>query len=276
MRKSLSVAVVSSSFAALALLTFAQNKPNSDNDKPRVFITDSQSWDMAAYGGGGGGGGGSIARGGARPQTAEIVKTFGQRCPQVVTNNIQAKSDYVVVLDHEGGKGFVRHKNKVAVFARASGDSIASKSTVSLGGSVQDACEAITKDWAEHGASMRAEASGATPATTNAPATAPSAAAQSAAPPPIATPVAVKDPPAAAQSAQAPAAVKISVVSSPDGADIEVDSGFVGSTPSDVQVPEGDHVITVKKSGYKDWERKMRVSAGSNVHLSAELEKSAQ
>lgn len=72
------------------------------------------------------------------------------------------------------------------------------------------------------------------------------------------------------------ASAKLSVSSAPDGADIEVDGSFVGSTPSDVQVPEGNHTVSVKKSGYKDWERKMKVSAGSNVHLNAELEKAAQ
>lgn len=106
-------------------------------DKPRVFITDSQSWEMSGHAGGTGGTFGAETHGGARPQTAEIIKTFGERCPQVTVNNIQAKVDYIVVLDHEGGKGFLRHKNKVAVFSRQSGDAIVSKSTLSLGGSVQ-------------------------------------------------------------------------------------------------------------------------------------------
>lgn len=66
---------------------------------------------------------------------------------------------------------------------------------------------------------------------------------------------------------------KLSIISSPDGADIELDGSFVGDTPSDVQVAEGDHTISVKKVGFKDWERKMKVSAGSNVHLNAEMEK---
>ncbi len=83
--------------------------------------------------------------GGARPQTAEIIKTFGERCPEVKVNNKQDKADYIVVLDHEGGKSFLAHKNKVAVFNRVSGDSIVSKSTLSLGGSVQEACVAIGK-----------------------------------------------------------------------------------------------------------------------------------
>jgi len=70
-----------------------------------------------------------------------------------------------------------------------------------------------------------------------------------------------------------PSGGKLSVVSVPDGADIELDGSFVGNTPSDVQVPEGNHTITVKKAGFKDWERALKVNAGSNVHLSAQLEK---
>jgi len=92
-------------------------------EKPRVFITDSQSWEVSGHAGGSGGAYGAETHGGARPQTAEIIKTFGERCPQVMVNNIQAKADYIVLLDHEGGKGFLRHRNKVAVFTRVTGDS---------------------------------------------------------------------------------------------------------------------------------------------------------
>jgi hypothetical protein len=42
-----------------------------------------------------------------------------------------------------------------------------------------------------------------------------------------------------------------------------------------VQVAEGDHTIAVKKTGFRDWERQMKVTAGSSVHLNAELEKLA-
>src|SRR3984957_3312806 len=138
--------------AVFACVSSAQDKPAavSPTDSARVFITDSQSWSVAGGSGGSRGSYGGAMAGGARPQTAEIIKTFGQRCPEVVINNIQTKADYIVLLDHEGGKGALRHKNKVAVFARLSGDSVVSKSTLSLGGSVQDACEAITKDWTEH------------------------------------------------------------------------------------------------------------------------------
>lgn len=69
------------------------------------------------------------------------------------------------------------------------------------------------------------------------------------------------------------AAAKLHIESSPSGADIEVDGGFVGNTPSDIQVAEGDHTVVVKKSGFKDWERKLKSTAGSSVHISSELEK---
>lgn len=77
----------------------------------------------------------------------------------------------------------------------------------------------------------------------------------------------------ASNSTPASPSAKLQLESNPSGADIELDGSFVGNTPSDVTVAEGEHTITVKKSGFKDWERKMKISAGSNVHLSAELEK---
>jgi len=227
---------------------------SSDSEKARVFVTDSQSWEVSGYAGGGTNAGAATSHGGARPQTAEIIKTFGERCPDVMVNNIQERVDYIVLLDHEGGKSVLQHKNKVAVFARISGDNVVSKSTLSLGGSVQEACEAIRKDWAEHAVSLRAAAAAAaTAAGSKAPAAQPTPAAAA--------------PPATSGSG------KLSIVSIPDGADIEVDGAFVGNTPSDLQLGDGEHTIAVKKSGFKDWQRKMRVSNGSSVHINAELEK---
>ncbi len=60
--------------------------------------------------------------------------------------------------------------------------------------------------------------------------------------------------------------------SDPSGADIEVDGSFVGNTPSDIRVIEGEHTIVVKKKGFKGWERKLKVSGGSSVRIKAELE----
>jgi len=130
----------------------------ASDERPRVFITDSESWETRGSGGGSNGNWGAEMHGGARPQTAEVIKTFGDRCPQVMINNKQSIADYIVVLDHEGGKGVLRHRNKVAVFEKLSGNVVMSHSTLSLGGSVQDACEEIVKHWAQHGADLRAAA----------------------------------------------------------------------------------------------------------------------
>jgi hypothetical protein len=83
-------------------------------------------------------------------------------------------------------------------------------------------------------------------------------------------------PPASAAPAAtaAPSTARLSIASVPDGADIEIDGSFAGNTPSDLEVPAGDRSIVVKKSGYKNWERKMKVVAGSSIHLNAEMEKS--
>jgi hypothetical protein len=88
------------------------------SDKPRIYVAESNSWQMVGSAGGGHGSFGAASAGGASPQTAEIVKTFAQRCPQVIANNRADMADYVVTLEHEGGKGLLRKKDKVAVFVQ--------------------------------------------------------------------------------------------------------------------------------------------------------------
>jgi len=75
-------------------------------EKVRVFVTDSQSWQMSGSAGAVNSGGGGHFRGGARPQNAEIAKTLGERCPQLTVTNNREKADYTLTLDHEGGKGY--------------------------------------------------------------------------------------------------------------------------------------------------------------------------
>ena len=103
-------------------------------------------WELGGAVGGTADGFGGAARGGDRPQTGEIIKTFGERCPAVVVNNKQEKADYVILLDHEGGKDPISRDNKVVVFNK-DGDSIMGHSTRSLGNAVKDACGAIAEDW---------------------------------------------------------------------------------------------------------------------------------
>jgi hypothetical protein len=119
--------------------------PPSDS-KIRVFVTDSQSWETRGGSSAGGNrnawGAHSWMAGGARPQTGEIIKTLNQRCPELTVTNNTEKANYVLTLDHEGGKGPLAHRNKIAVFNR-DGDDIYSNSTRELGNSVKDACQAM-------------------------------------------------------------------------------------------------------------------------------------
>jgi len=102
------------------------------------------------------------------------------------------------------------------------------------------------------------------------PVAAPAATSAPAAPP---TPVAVGEPVPLVTPATETLSGRVSVASTPAGADISVDGSFVGNTPSDIQLPEGEHTVTVTKAGFKEWERKLKVTGGSSVRLDAELEK---
>jgi len=66
----------------------------------------------------------------------------------------------------------------------------------------------------------------------------------------------------------------LSVSSTPSGADIEVDGGYIGSTPSAVPVTLGNHTIAIKKQGYSNWERNIKVTGGT-VNVGAELTRSS-
>lgn len=75
---------------------------------------------------------------------------------------------------------------------------------------------------------------------------------------------------------QTPAAsAQLQISSNPDGADIEIDGNYVGSTPSTVSAAAGQHQIIIKKSGFKPWERKLTVSTGQ-VNVNATLDAEAK
>ena len=67
-----------------------------------------------------------------------------QSCNTTIVTNVRDRADYVVTLDHEGGKGWARKDNKFAVFNKE-GDMVGSGSTRSLGNSVRDACQAMER-----------------------------------------------------------------------------------------------------------------------------------
>jgi hypothetical protein len=66
---------------------------------------------------------------------------------------------------------------------------------------------------------------------------------------------------------------EIAVSSTPPGADDELDGALVGSTPSTISATIGDHTITLKKSGFTTWERKIKVGGGK-IPISANLQAS--
>jgi hypothetical protein len=76
--------------------------------------------------------------------------------------------------------------------------------------------------------------------------------------------------PSQSASSSLATSAQIDVVSTPPGADIEIDGKFVGSTPSSITVAPGDHAIAVKKNGFAVWDRKVTVSSG-HVNINAEL-----
>jgi hypothetical protein len=132
--------------AFVALAPLVVEGESKKDTRPRVFVVESDSWSMgdelnvldwADIG--------SVV-GGAKPQTAEIVKTLHERCPLVVVTRKEDRADYVLVLEHEGGKDVVRKDNKFALF-NADGDALASGSTRLLGNAVKEACQAIGSDW---------------------------------------------------------------------------------------------------------------------------------
>ncbi|MGH9938721.1 MAG: PEGA domain-containing protein [Blastocatellia bacterium] len=70
-------------------------------------------------------------------------------------------------------------------------------------------------------------------------------------------------------SAEATGSVKIT--SQPEGADIWVDDAFVGNAPAQLKLTAGKHRIRIGKEGYKNWEKEIKVMAGSELTINAPL-----
>jgi hypothetical protein len=214
-------------------------------DNPRVFITDSASW---AVGSGGvivDSTGANLGSGGARPQTAEIIKTFNQRCPNVIVTSRKEKADYIVLLDHEGGKDAISRDNKIAIFNNGSGDAIFSRSTRSLGNAVKDACPVIYHDFSRRAAVADSNKH-------------------------FEENVSENDDQTMVAKDYSSKVANVHVTSTPMGADILIDGKFVGSTPSTLQLAPGDHTINVRKNGFSAWNRTVHVVPG-DLNLPAEL-----
>jgi hypothetical protein len=76
----------------------------------------------------------------------------------------------------------------------------------------------------------------------------------------------------AAHKSSAPVSIaQVEIASSPAGSDIEIDGKFVGSTPSLVRVPTGEHTVRLTKNGYEVWQRTLTTIPGS-VRISPDLQ----
>ncbi len=114
-----------------------------------------------------------------------------------------------------------------------------------------------------------------------------------AAPPAAAAPVATQAVPAAVaprQSAPMPAPapavgsvqavapekvekVKCNFSSTPSGAEITLDGKYVGSTPSEIELVTGTHVVVFSTPGFTQWKRELTVLPGSQLTVNAILQK---
>jgi len=71
-----------------------------------------------------------------------------------------------------------------------------------------------------------------------------------------------------------PKGITVRITSTPSNAEIDIDGNYWGSSPTAdlTRLPAGTHTITVKKIGYKQWERKIELAPGDDRTVNAELE----
>ena len=67
--------------------------------------------------------------------------------------------------------------------------------------------------------------------------------------------------------------VKCNFSSTPPGAEITLDGKYVGNTPSEIAVATGTHVIVFSMPGFTPWKRELTVLPGSELTVSAILQK---
>jgi hypothetical protein len=74
--------------------------------------------------------------------------------------------------------------------------------------------------------------------------------------------------------APAPRGIIVRFTSTPGNAEVDVDGSYWGTTPTAdlTRLQGGTHTISVRKLGYKPWERKLDLAAGDNRTINAELE----
>jgi hypothetical protein len=65
----------------------------------------------------------------------------------------------------------------------------------------------------------------------------------------------------------------VTVKADDETCEVLADGAFVGNPPARLKLAEGTHIIEVKKPGYRDYRREIKVGAGADLTLRATLEK---
>ncbi len=95
-----------------------------------------------------------------------------------------------------------------------------------------------------------------------------------AAPPVQNSPAPAPVPPPVAAQGVLKGKVKCNFSSTPSGADITIDDWkYVGSTPSEISLSTGTHVVVISMPGFAEWKRELTVAPDSVVNVMATLQK---
>lgn len=79
-------------------------------------------------------------------------------------------------------------------------------------------------------------------------------------------------PAGATGNAAAPALAKLTITSTPPGADIEVDGVFLGNTPSEITVQEGQRRVKITKKGFAPYERVIQAQPNGSQRVAVDLD----
>jgi len=64
----------------------------------------------------------------------------------------------------------------------------------------------------------------------------------------------------------------VTITSDPEDAEIYVDDKFIGNAPAKLKLPAGNHVMTLKAAGFKEWRRALEILKDSHAALKPVLE----
>lgn len=134
---------ISTLLVLISVATASDQTQPKPSHGPVVWVQPSDSWKVSSSVGGDRNVIVGTGHGGKEPQTAKIYQLLQHRadCVGLAPNMIQEKADYIMLVEHGGGKG-----NRWAVSNR-DGDVVGSGETFALANSVSDACRVVMKDW---------------------------------------------------------------------------------------------------------------------------------